>query len=531
VHEITPRDYHEAVASIRCEYRSAATSLSRPALQCNNEPEGYYYRPHVRRGRELRLEEGRPALRKRLSAVVLAMRHAEHPHGDHRRPEMSLEIGGLGKSIMDITNCRSCDGDDLRIVLDLGCQPIANALLSEGQLDQPEAKFPLAVAFCPVCGLLQVTQTVPPDVLYRRDFPYFSSSSPALLRHSAEHVEALVREYKLGPHSLVVEVGSNDGYLLRNLVERGIGCLGIDPADGPAARANAIGVPTIHDFFGSRSAEQLASEGKLADVVIANNVVAHVDDINDFVAGFARILEPTGSAIFEFAYALDMIERCEFDTIFHEHLFYHTLHGLTPLFSRHGLYLNKVERLPIHGGSLRLTVSRARWRSKELDTLFAHEAALGVARLSFYEDFADRVRRLRDSLATLLVAEKAKGKRIACYGAAAKGAMMVNQLNLGEGFFEFVADANVYKQGKYLPGQRIPIRHPDQLVARQPDYVLLLAWNFAGEVLRQQAGYRQRGGSFIIPVPEPCIVPPNAPIDETQFAIFPTRDRATVHAV
>jgi SAM-dependent methyltransferase len=427
---------------------------------------------------------------------------------------------------MRITNCRSCGGADLSLILDLGSQPVANALLGEEDLDRPEASFPLAVAFCPACALLQVTETVPADILYRRDYPYFSSSSPALLKHSAEHVEALVSKYGLGPLSFVVEVASNDGYLLRNFVERRIPCLGIDPADGPGARANAIGVPTIHDFFGSRRAENLATEGKLADIAIANNVVAHVDDINDFVAGFARVLKPMGSAVFEFAYALDMIERCEFDTIYHEHLFYHTLHGLTPLFGRHGLHLNDVERLPIHGGSLRLTVSRTPTRSPKLAQLFAHEAALGVDKVSFYNDFAERVRTLRDTLAALLVSEKAKGKRVACYGAAAKGATLVNYLDLGEGFFEFVADANPYKQGKYMPGQRIPIRHPDQLIADQPDHVLLLVWNFAGEVMRQQATYRERGGNFIIPVPEPRIVPPGMPIDETQFALFSRRDPA-----
>jgi SAM-dependent methyltransferase len=425
---------------------------------------------------------------------------------------------------MGIVNCRSCGGNDLRVILDLGSQPIANALLSEAELDQPEAEFDLAVAFCPACALLQVTETVPAHILYRHDYPYFSSSSPALLKHSAEHVEALARKFDLSSRSFVVEVASNDGYLLRNFVDRGIDCLGIDPADGPVARANATGVPTVHDFFGSRNAEKLANEGKLADVVIANNVIAHVDDINDFVAGFARLLKPTGVAVFEFAYALDMIEHCEFDTIYHEHLFYHTLYGLTPLFNRHGLYLNDVERLPIHGGSLRLTVGRAPTRSAQLDALLAHEAGLGVDKVSFYNGFADRVRALRESLADLLVSERAKGKRIACYGAAAKGATLVNYLDLGERFFEFVADANAYKQGKYMPGQRIPIRHPDQLVADQPDYVLLLVWNFAGEVMQQQAAYRERGGSFIIPVPEPCIVPPGAAIDDTQFAIFPTRD-------
>ena len=429
---------------------------------------------------------------------------------------------------MRITNCRSCGSDYLRVILDLGSQPIANALLSEEELGRPEARFPLAVVFCPACALLQVTETVPADILYRRDYPYFSSSSPALLKHSAEHVEALVSKHELGPLSFVVEVASNDGYLLHNFVERGIPCLGVDPADGPVARANAIGVPTIHDFFGSRCAEKLASDGKLADVMIANNVAAHVDEINDFVAGFARLLKPAGVAVFEFAYALDMIEHCEFDTIYHEHLFYHTLHGLTPLFKRHGLYLNDVERLPIHGGSLRVTVSRTPARSVNLDALFAHEAALGVDKVSFYVDFADRVRALHDALAGLLISESAKGKRIACYGAAAKGATLVNYLDLGEGFFEFVADANPYKQGKYMPGQHIPIRHPDRLVADQPDYVLLLVWNFAGEVMRQQTAYRERGGSFIIPVPEPRIVPPGAPIDDTQFAIFPNRDPARV---
>lgn len=432
---------------------------------------------------------------------------------------------------MRITNCRSCGCDDLHVILDLGSQPIANALLSAEELDRPEASFPLAVAFCPACALLQVTETVPADILYRRDYPYFSSSSPALLKHSAEHVEALVSKYGLGPLSFVVEVASNDGYLLRNFVERGIPCLGIDPAEGPAAQANATGVPTIHDFFGSGRAEQLASEGKLADIMIANNVVAHVDDINDFVAGFANLLKPTGIAVFEFAYALDMIDNCEFDTIYHEHLFYHTLHGLTPLFSRHGLHLNDVERLPIHGGSLRLTVSRTSARSLKLDALFAREAALGVDKVSFYNDFADRVRALRDTLGGLLVSEKAKGKRIACYGAAAKGATLVNYLDLGEGFFEFAADANPHKQGKYMPGQRIPIRHPDRLMADQPDHVLLLVWNFAGEVMRQQATYREGGGSFIIPVPEPRIVPPEAPIDDTPFAIFSPGDPATPPAL
>ena len=257
---------------------------------------------------------------------------------------------------MRIHECRSCQSSALRVVLDLGNHPISNALLTAESPAQEEARYPLQLAFCENCALLQVTETVPPEILYQRDYPYFSSSSPALLQHAASIAQGLIRERGLGPDSLVMEVACNDGYLLRNFVEQGVPCLGIDPAAGPAAHARKIGIPVINDFFSLGLAEDLAAQGQFADVMIANNVVAHVDAINDFVAGFAKLLKPNGVAVFEFAYAVDMIEKCEFDTIYHEHLFYHTLHGLTPLFARHGLHLNDVERLPIHGGSLRLSV-------------------------------------------------------------------------------------------------------------------------------------------------------------------------------
>lgn len=419
---------------------------------------------------------------------------------------------------MKIVACRSCQGPRLRSIVDLGSHPVSNALLTKESIGQEEPRYPLEVLLCEDCLLLQVGETVPADILYGHDYPYFSSSSPALLKHAAKISDHLIRNRQLGPHSFVVEVASNDGYLLRSFSSRGIPCLGIDPASAPAERARQSGVPTINGYFGKGLAEQLAAS-RMADVMIANNVVAHVDTINDFVAGFEQLLKPTGIAVFECAYAVDLIEACEFDTIYHEHLFYHTLHSLTALFERHHLHLNDAEHLPIHGGSIRVFVSHEEVQSARLENLMNHERVLGVNGRDWYEHFSRRVTALGDELRHLLQEIKSRGKRISCYGAAAKGATLVNYLDLGTAFFEYVVDTNRYKQGKFMPGQKIPIQHPDALVADKPDYVLLLSWNFAGEILRQQAAYRESGGRFIIPIPEPKVIEPEDVVGEGVFAL------------
>jgi SAM-dependent methyltransferase len=418
-----------------------------------------------------------------------------------------------------IKNCRSCNSSRLHVVLDLGEHPISNGLLMTPAQMRGEKRYSLQLALCEACALLQVTETIPPKVLYQQDYPYYSSSSPALLEHAAKVARHLIAERQLNPQSFVVEIASNDGYLLRNFVQEGIPCLGIDPASGPVKESLRLGVPALKDFFSLRLARRLAARGQLADLIIGNNVIAHVDAINDFVSGVATLLKPDGVAVFEFAYAVDMIERREFDTIYHEHLFYHTLHGISPLLARHGLTIVDAEKLPIHGGSLRIFAAREGAPSERLTALVEREAALGVSHRAWYQDFSRRVTELREALVSLLRSEKQGGGRIACYGAAAKGSTLVNFLDLGPGFFDYVVDANPHKHGKYMPGQHIPIVSPSRLQEDPPDLVLLLVWNFAGEVLRQQQAYRAAGGRFLVPVPEPVIIEADVSVEENRYAV------------
>lgn len=390
--------------------------------------------------------------------------------------------------------------------LSLGDMPLSDGLLAPDDLQRQEPRYPLDVAFCPDCALVQILETVPPERLFGADYPYFSSFADALLRHSAANVAARIAERQLDGSSLVVELASNDGYLLQYYRERGIPVLGIDPAPGPVAAARARGVETMLAFFGRDLALQLAADGRRADIIHANNVLAHVADTNGFVAGIGALLKDDGMAVIEVPYVKDLIDHGEFDTIYHEHLCYFSVTALARLFQRHGLSLNRVEPLPIHGGSLRLFVGKHARADRSVAEYLQAERRAGVDRLEYYAGFSAGVARIRGALVALLAQLKRKGARVAGYGAAAKGTILLNFAGLGTEVLEFVADRNVHKQGRFIPGVRLPIVPPGRILEEQPDYLLILPWNFKEEIMGQQAEYRQRGGRFIVPVPEPVIV-------------------------
>lgn len=409
-------------------------------------------------------------------------------------------------TVTRITGCRACGSARLRRFLSLGDMPLSDGFLRPDQLDRPEPRFPLDVAFCEDCTLVQIEHTVAPEILFDAEYPYFSSVSETVVENARENVEARLAERPLGPSALVVELASNDGYLLQFYRERGVPVLGIDPAPGPAAEARKRGVDTLVAFFGLELARRLAAEGRQADILHANNVLAHVADTGGFVRGIATLLKPDGIAVIEVPYVRDLVEKVAFDTIYHEHLCYFSVRSVQELFARHGLVLVRVERIPIHGGSLRLFAAKAGEPDRSVRDLLAEERAVGLDRFDFYARFGERVEALRERLLALLARLKEEGARIVGYGAAAKGTILLNVCGIDGRFLDCVVDRNPHKQGRLVPGVRLPIRPPEVLASDPPDVLLILPWNITDEIARQQRAFHEAGGRFLVPVPEPRIV-------------------------
>jgi SAM-dependent methyltransferase len=409
-----------------------------------------------------------------------------------------------------VTACRSCGGRLTITMADLGTQPPSNAFLASLAEAAAERRYPLRAKVCEVCKLVQVDYDVAPEELFR-NYVYFSSYSEEWLAHAERYAEMARRRFDLDSTSLVVELASNDGYLLKNFVNMGIPVLGIDPSATVARAAEGIGVPTLVEFFGEALARKLMSEGRGADLIVGNNVLAHVPQLNDFVAGIAALLKPRGTATIEFPHLLKLIEHVEFDTIYHEHYSYLSLTAVENVFSRHGLRLYDVEELPTHGGSLRIFAAHAERAdladSVSLQGLRAQEAAAGLGELDTYRRFADRVQACRRSLLEFLARAKREGKRVAAYGAAAKGNTLLNFCAVTPEDIYLVADLNPHKQGKLLPGTHIPVVSPRALMEDRPDYVLILPWNLQHEIRRQLDGVRAWGGRFVTAVPQVAVDP------------------------
>ncbi len=406
--------------------------------------------------------------------------------------------------------CRFCRAPLSHLVVDLGCQPLANAYLAPEDLGRMEPFYPLRLFVCHRCFLVQLEDYVTPETLFS-NYAYFSSYSDSWLEHCRAYVEAVVPRFGLNAASRVIEVASNDGYLLQYFREKGIPVLGIEPAANVAAEATQRGIPTLVRFFGRDTADDLAAEGVQADLLVGNNVLAHVPDLNDFVAALKMTLKPRGVLTMEFPHLLRLMEENQFDTIYHEHFSYFSFSVARDVFASHGLTVFDVEQIPTHGGSLRVYVRHAADQTKpvhaRVDSLLHEEERWGVGRLGRYHAFGEQVKATKRRLLQFLIGAKDAGRNIAAYGAPAKGNTLLNYCGIRTDFIDYTVDRSPYKQGRYLPGSHIPIYGPQRIGETRPDYLLILPWNLKDEIIRQLGFVRTWGCAFIVPIPEVQVVP------------------------
>ena len=401
--------------------------------------------------------------------------------------------------------CRSCGTPLRHSVVDLGTSPPCQNVVRPEDLTVGETFYPLHAFVCHVCSLVQIDAVVPPEAIFEGEYAYFSSYSDSWVAHARRYVDAMVERFGLGPGSLVVEVASNDGYLLQHAVARGIPCLGVEPAANVAEAARRRGVPTRVAFFGEDEARRMVADGLRADLIAANNVLAHTPHLNAFVAGLAVLLAEGGVATLEFPHLVRLIEENQFDTIYHEHFSYFSFTAVERVFARHGLALFDVDELPTHGGSLRIYARHAAETTppigRRVGALREREEAWGVDDLATYAAFAERTRAVKRDLLDFLIDAARAGKTVAGYGAPGKGNTLLNYCGIRTDLLAYTVDRNPYKQGTYTPGARIPVYDPSHVFETRPDYLLLLPWNLRDEIAAQMAGIRAWGGQFVVPIP------------------------------
>jgi len=406
--------------------------------------------------------------------------------------------------------CRFCGTPLRHVVTDLGMSPLCESFLRADQIDGMEPFYPLVVFVCERCYLVQLKEYVGGEEIFR-DYAYFSSYSDSWLEHCRRYAQQMTEVLGLGPGSFVIEVASNDGYMLKNFVEAGIPCLGIEPARNVAEVAVAAGVPTIAEFHGVELATRMAAEGRQADLVAGKNVLAQVHDVNDFVAGLRLLLKPRGTITIEFPHLMRLVEENQFDTVYHEHFSYFSFLTAEAIFAAHGLTLFDVEELPTHGGSLRIYARHAADTTRPLTErareLREREVAAGLSTLAYYAAFDEQVKETKRKLLDFLIAARREGKTVVGYGAPGKGNTLLNYCGIRTDFVDYTVDRSPHKQGKFLPGTHIPIHAPERIFETRPDYLLILPWNLKDEIMGQMAGIRAWGGRFVVPIPETTVFP------------------------